>query len=139
MASKGFTLIEWVVLALLLGIIALVALPNFRESLPTFTASKEKAFIASMKADLLRLAVAEEAYYRDSLKYTTILACTSPATPGTARFCPSPRNTVWGLAIAGPGWSATMGNDHLSGVRCVIFVHMTPVPPATREGTPACQ
>jgi type II secretory pathway pseudopilin PulG len=35
MASKGFTLIEWVVLALLLGIIALVALPNFRESLPT--------------------------------------------------------------------------------------------------------
>jgi Tfp pilus assembly protein PilE len=47
MPSKRFTLIELVILALLLGVISLIAPPTFRDALPTFTASKEKAVIAS--------------------------------------------------------------------------------------------
>jgi type II secretory pathway pseudopilin PulG len=140
MPSKGFTILELVMLALLIGIIALIALPNFTDSLPNFTASKEKAFVASMKADLMRLALAEEDYYRDSLRYSTVLACTTPATPGTVRYCVSPHNTIGGPVIAGPGWAATITNDHLPGVVCAIFVHMAnATPPATREGTPACK
>jgi hypothetical protein len=92
-----------------------------------------------MKADLVRLAGSEEEYYRDSLRYTTTLACTTPRTPGTARFCPAPRNTVGGPVLAGPGWAATITNDHLPGVLCAIFVNHRPVPPATRDGTPACK
>jgi type II secretory pathway pseudopilin PulG len=139
MPSKGFTLVELVILALLLGIIALIALPNFRDALPNFTASKEKAFIASMKGDLRRLAVAEEDYYRDSLKYGTWVACMPTPVRGAVNLCPSRGNTLGGPAIAGPGWAATMTNDHLPGVLCAIFVSHPAVPPATREGTPACK
>ncbi len=137
MPAKRFTLIALVILAVLSGIIAVIALRNSRdaESIPTFPA---RAYIASMKVDLVRLASAEEDYYRDSLKYTTVLACATPATPGTARFCPSPGNTIEGMTIAGPGWSAVISNDHLAGVRCVIFVNLAPLPPATRDGTPEC-
>jgi hypothetical protein len=91
-----------------------------------------------MKADLVRLAVAEEDYHRDALRYGTILACTTPATPGTVRFCVSPHNIVSAPTLAGPGWWATIDNDHVGGVRCAIYVHITPLPPATRAGTPAC-
>ncbi len=140
MPAKRPTPIEVVILALLISIIALLALPNFRdardaESIRKFTA---RTYIASMKTDLVRLASAEEDYYRDSLKYSTVLACATPATPGTARLCPSPGNTIEGMTIAGPGWSAVISNDHLAGVRCVIFVNLAPLPPATRDGTPEC-
>jgi hypothetical protein len=137
MPAKRFALIASVILAVVIGTIALIALPNSRdaESVPTFPA---RAYIASMKVDLVRLASAEEDYYRDSLRYTTVLACTTPATPGTARFCPSPDNMIEGMSIAGPGWSAVISNDHLAGVRCVIYVNLAPLPPATRDGTPEC-
>jgi prepilin-type N-terminal cleavage/methylation domain-containing protein len=144
MPPKGFTLIELVVLALLLGIIALIALPHFSDSvrintLPTFAASKEKAFIQSMKADLLKLAVAEEAYYRDSLKYTVTVACVPTPLPGAATLCPSRGNLLGGPVVAGPGWGATMTNDHLPGVVCAIYVNYPSPPPGARDGTPACK
>src|SRR5437899_5993157 len=48
------------------GILAAIAIPKFANT-------KEKAYLASMKSDLRNLVTAEEAYFADSVKYTTNL------------------------------------------------------------------
>jgi prepilin-type N-terminal cleavage/methylation domain-containing protein len=52
---KGFTLIEVVIAAVVIGVLAAVAVPRL-------TASKDKAYIAAMKADLHTIAIFEEQY-----------------------------------------------------------------------------
>jgi prepilin-type N-terminal cleavage/methylation domain-containing protein len=52
---RGFTLIEVVVVTLVLGILAAIAIPRY-------SGSKDKAYLAAMKADLVSAAVYEEQY-----------------------------------------------------------------------------
>ena len=52
---KGFTLIEVVIASVVIGILAAVAAPRL-------LASKDKAYIAAMKADLHTVAIFEEQY-----------------------------------------------------------------------------
>ncbi len=54
-SRRGFTLIELVVVALVLGILAAIAIPRY-------SGSKDKAFVAAMMADLHSAAVYEEQY-----------------------------------------------------------------------------
>jgi type IV pilus assembly protein PilA len=56
--KKGFTLIELLIVVVIIGILAAIAIPKF-------ASTKEKAYIASMKSDLMNLATSEEAYYSD--------------------------------------------------------------------------
>ena len=53
--SKGFTLIEILLVAVILGTVAAVAIPHF-------AGSKESSYAAAMKADLRVAAVYEEQY-----------------------------------------------------------------------------
>jgi type II secretory pathway pseudopilin PulG len=94
MQSKGFTLVELVTLALVIGIITLIALPTFTAPLPNLRASKNQAYVASTQADLTRLVGAEEDYSRDSLKYTSTVVCATPPAPGVLNFCPSRGNLL---------------------------------------------
>ena len=52
--KKGFTLIELLIVVVIIGILAAIAIPKFANT-------KEKAYVASMKADLRNLATYEEA------------------------------------------------------------------------------
>ena len=63
-ARKGFTLIELLIVVVIIGILAAIAIPKFANT-------KEKAYIAAMKSDLRNLVTAEEAFFADSVKYTT--------------------------------------------------------------------
>src|SRR5882672_2054298 len=72
MNRKGFTLIELLIVVVIIGILAAIAIPKFANT-------KEKAYIASMKSDLRNLVTAEEAYFADSIKYTTSISCANPA------------------------------------------------------------
>src|SRR5439155_173501 len=63
MNRKGFTLIELLIVVVIIGILAAIAIPKFANT-------KEKAYLASMKSDLLNLVTAEEADFADSLKYS---------------------------------------------------------------------
>ncbi len=71
MNRKGFTLIELLIVVVIIGILAAIAIPKFANT-------KEKAYLASMKSDLRNLITAEEAYFADSVKYSTIGSATPP-------------------------------------------------------------
>src|SRR5438093_8031249 len=72
---KGFTLIELLIVVVIIGILAAIAIPKFANT-------KEKAYLASMKSDLRNLITAEEAYFADSVKYTSNLGTAYAATSG---------------------------------------------------------
>ena len=56
---KGFTLIEMVMVAVVIGTLAAVAVPRF-------AGSKDKAYVAAMKADLHTIALYEEQFAADN-------------------------------------------------------------------------
>ncbi|HEX6575752.1 MAG TPA: prepilin-type N-terminal cleavage/methylation domain-containing protein [Gemmatimonadaceae bacterium] len=94
--KKGFTLIELLIVIVIIGILAAIAIPKF-------ASTKEKAYLAAMKADLRNLATYEESYAADS-------AGLYFSGNGTAQgFTPSQSVTVTATALAGPpaSWSAT--------------------------------
>ena len=142
MNRKGFTLIELLIVVVIIGILAAIAIPKFANT-------KGKAYIASMKSDLRNLVTAEEAYFADSVKYSTNVtskvggvACTPVA--GQVSWCPTTGNNLVTLNAAGGGWDASMTNNNLTGgssVTCSIFVNegADPAGIATSEGAPACK
>jgi Tfp pilus assembly protein PilE len=143
MPSKGFTLIELVILALVIGVITFIALPSFTASLSNVRASKQQLYVAAMQTNLVQLLMAEEDYFRDSLKYGTTVVCTTPPTRGALNFCPARGNVLAGPELvttdAGLGWRATMTNLALPNVHCAIFVGSGAPYPAVVEGTPLCR
>src|SRR3989442_13355072 len=91
MNRKGFTLIELLIVVVIIGILAAIAIPKFANT-------KEKAYLASMKSDLRNLVTAEEAYFADSVKYTSNLGTAYATTSGVV----GPTITV-----TANGWTAT--------------------------------
>ena len=59
MTRKGFTLIELLIVVVIIGILATIAIPKFANT-------KNKAILASMKADLRNLVTAQEGFYFDN-------------------------------------------------------------------------
>jgi len=122
MNRRGFTLIELLIVVVIIGILAAIAIPKFANT-------KAKAYIASMKSDLRNLVTAEEAYFADSVKYTTNL--------GTA-FAVTTGNTTPTIALSSDGWTATIGNANYTGHTCAIFIGSSSTAPANKEGEPKC-
>jgi len=123
-STKGFTLIELLIVVVIIGILAAIAIPKFANT-------KEKAYIASMKADLRNLVTAEEAYFADNVTYAS--------TTSNLQFNISAGNTITVTAASGTGWSATSTNTATTKT-CGIFVGSA-TPPVTgeAEGAPTCQ
>src|SRR5438552_19194303 len=95
MNRKGFTLIELLIVVVIIGILAAIAIPKFANT-------KEKAYLAAMKSDLRNLVTAEEAYFADSIKYTTTKSCVNPAPAGSVAYCTTTGNTL-GAITTGTG------------------------------------
>src|SRR5437762_6721983 len=94
----------------------------------------EKAYLASMKSDLRNLVTAEEAYFADSVKYTTNLG-TAYATTSGVGVAPGQPMTI---TLTADGWQATVGHSTTT-KQCAIYVGSTTTTWATKEGEPKCK
>ena len=127
-SRQGFTLIELLIVVVILGILASIAIPKFVNT-------KEKTYIAAMKADLRNLSTVEEAFFYDSTYYTdrdNLIA--------QNRYSESSGVTVNTPEATPGGWSAEAVHAQLPGRKCFLYSgNATPVGPSgTPEGRIVC-
>jgi type IV pilus assembly protein PilA len=122
---RGFTLIELLVVVVIIGILAVIAIPKFQST-------KGKAYFAGMRSDLHNLLTAEESYFYLTGKYSTRLDSLS--------FNATRGDVVIVTEATATGWSATSENPESYPHFCAFFLgDATPVAPASAPGIIACQ
>jgi prepilin-type N-terminal cleavage/methylation domain-containing protein len=121
----GFTLVELLIVFVIIGILAIIAIPKFQDT-------EGKARVAAIKSDLRNLYTAEEGYLFDNSTYTSSLSALN--------FTPSP-GVVLTITNATPsGWSAMATHPQSYPLTCAIFQGtVAPQAPATVEGIINCQ
>jgi type IV pilus assembly protein PilA len=131
-AKKGFTLIELLIVVVIIGILAAIAIPKF-------ASTKQKAYVASMKADLRNLVTIEEAYFSDQTTYAT-----NTVLQANGSYQTSKGNSVTTSTPTATGWSATATNVYVpsttSPSQCDVWIGAA-TPPSTVdsiEGAPTC-
>lgn len=120
----GFTLVELVIVVVIIGLLATIAIPKF-------TATRDRALVAAMKSDLRNLVTAEESYFADNLTYTNTLGTTYNSSPGV---------TVTFSTVLGTGWAATA--THVGTTKtCAIYAGRGAgvVIAGQNEAEPKCQ
>jgi type IV pilus assembly protein PilA len=123
-SRSGFTLIEVLVVTVIIGLLAAIAIPKF-------TNTKEKAYVAAMKTDLRNLATAEEAFFYDSAKYTVSFVQMNG-------YVPTIGVSVTVNEATTRGWSATAISVNTPR-RCYVFSGTAvPIGTATLEGNISC-
>jgi len=104
--KAGFTLIELLIVVVIIGILAAIAIPKY-------SATRERAFISTVKADLKNLAVTQDMYYNDNYAYApTLTALNFVKSDGVTITIPEATNT---------GWSATGAHAGVPGQSCAIY------------------
>jgi len=122
---RAFTLIELLIVVVIIGILAAIAIPKFQST-------KGKAYFAGMRSDLHNLTTAEEAYFYDHSAYSTDLTA--------LQFTPSHGDQVTVTEATASGWSATSSNPASDPHFCALFLgSAAAVAPATAAGVVACQ
>ena len=122
LTRRGFTLIEMLMVVVIIGLLAAIAIPKFE-------GSRGQALVATMKSDLRNLITAQEAYFADNTAYTTALPATMYATS----------TGVTGPTITVAGSDVTAWVAHSATTRtCAIYVGTVALAPANKEGEPKC-
>jgi len=121
----AFTLIELLIVVVIIGILAAIAIPKFQNT-------KGRANAAALKSDLRNIAVAQEAYFYDHTGYANDIAELSAHT--------SPGVVVTLATPAAGAWVATATHPASYPLQCTLFFGpMTPPFPEAVEGIPTCR
>jgi len=122
-SRPGFTLIELIIVVTIIGILAAMAIPKY-------AATKEKAYVVSLKSDLRNLVTAQEAYFADYLSYTN--------TAGLGGNYKTSAGVAVNIdQVRGFGWHATAW--HVATTRtCTIYVGRGTDTTEVGEGVPQC-
>ena len=102
----SFTLIELLIVVVIIGILASIAIPKF-------SSTREKAYFAAMKSDLKNLASQQEIYYSDTYEYTNVVVSLGHVSSSGVN------STIIGGT---DGWSATAAHAALAATDgCAIY------------------
>jgi len=128
------TLVELLVVVMIVGILAAMAIPRY-------ASSREKAFFTAMKSDLKNLVAAQEIY--STANYSQYAgAAGSDLSGGVAglEFTPSHGVSVTLREVAQSGWSADATNSALrASQKCAVFMGgATALAPAQTPGLVTC-
>ena len=123
--ERGFTLIEILMVVVIIGILAALAIPKFSRS-------RSMTYSASIRQDLRTLSVAQEDYFLEKSVYATETKYLN--------FLTSPGVTITIGTASMLGWSATGSHPMAYPIVCAVFWGpVSPVSPATEEGQINCQ
>lgn len=120
----GFTLIEVMVVVVIIGLLAAIAIPKF-------TDTKSRAFVTTQKSDLSNLAMQQELFYNTGHVYG--------ASAAQVGVTPSTGVTLNILEATGAGWSASTSHSGTTQQCAVFYGNAAAVSPATQPGVIDCQ
>ena len=124
---SGFTLIELLIVVVIIGILAVIAIPKF-------ATSKGATALSVMKSDLRNLATTQEGYYGDNNVYYN-----GPLPAAALLYNPSQGVTITITNADNTGWAATASYPSITSRTCALFQGtVSPPAPATVEGQVAC-
>lgn len=120
----GFTLIELMIVIVIVGLLAAIAIPKF-------TDSRARAYIAAQRSDLANLAMQQEIYFFNNRAYAVAA--------GVVGVSPSNGVTLAINEASGTGWSAATSHASTA-VRCGLFYGTAAVvAPAVAQGVINCE
>jgi prepilin-type N-terminal cleavage/methylation domain-containing protein len=123
---RGFTLVELMIVVIVIGILALIAIPRYRDA-------RHRAFEATLKSDLKNLANQQELHYRDANRYASSMSMLEAAE--------SKGVTITINEATNEGWAAIAVHQGLSDQQCGIYsgkADPAGADPADRPGIVTC-
>jgi len=125
---RGFTLIEVLIVVVILGILAAIAIPKYQKT-------KDKAYFAVMRTDLRNLITAQEAYQQLAGAYYA-----GPIPASGTDLTASAGVTITLSDVTNTGWAATATHASAPGRICAVYGGTATAPsPATAPNEIACQ
>jgi prepilin-type N-terminal cleavage/methylation domain-containing protein len=126
MNRKGFTIIELLIVVVVIGILATIAIPKF-------SATRDRSMISAIKTDLRNLASQQEIYFASGMLYASSVTDT--------QLTPTEGVVITINEATNVGWAATAYHMGLAGEQCGIFqgdASPAGASPATVERVVSC-